>query len=168
MAVYEISATTTVAASPEQVWAVLDDFSGWTDWMPAMNNLHVDHLTAGPPRRGYRFRLRGRIARAELEVTSYQPMERATRFRLNVPPLTGDNRCRLEPLGNGKYRIVRSDRLNLPGPVVKFLDSTQRERFERLAVEFVLALKKATENKTPAEQRPAEQRPAEQRTKNRE
>ncbi len=147
MSIYEINASTTTSVTPEYIWAVLDDFSGWPTWMPSMQNLHIEHLSEGPPTVGYRFRLCGRLARAELEVTGYGPLERSTRFKLNLPPLTGENHCLLKPLDNGRYRIIRSDRISLPGAVVSFLDKTQRERFERLAAEFLLALKHASEEK---------------------
>jgi hypothetical protein len=149
MAIYEINASTTISVPPHQVWAVLDDFSGWPTWMPAMQNLRIEHLSDGPPGLGYRFRLCGKITHAELEVTGYGPLERSTRFRLNLPPLSGENHCHLKPLEDGRYRIIRSDRLNLPGPVVSFLDKTQRERFERLAAEFLLALKHTSEQGVP-------------------
>lgn len=147
MAIYEISASTTIAAEPEHVWAVLDDFSGWPAWMPSMKNLRVDLLTPGQPAPGFRFRLRGVLAYADLEVTGYTLLERATSFRLNFPPLTGANRCLLTPLGDGRYQIDRVDQLHLPGPLVSFLDATQRDRFTQLANEFLSALKQAVEQK---------------------
>lgn len=147
MGVYEINAMTTIAVPPQQVWDVLDDFSGWPHWMPLMQSMRVEHMTEGPPRMGYRFRLRGTITFAELQVIGYAPNERATRFRLNLPPLTGENRCIITPIENGHYRILRSDRLHVPGPVALFLNSTQRDRFEKMAIEFVVSLKKATEHR---------------------
>ncbi|NJP07263.1 MAG: hypothetical protein HC837_17410 [Chloroflexaceae bacterium] len=147
MGIYEIKATTTVAATPEQVWAVLDDFGNWPAWMPSMQGLRIDLLSSGEPRMGYRFRLRGKVTAAELEVTGFDRYERSTRFRLNLPPLSGENHCRLIPLEDGHYRIERFDRLKLPGPVIKFLDATQRARFEKLAAEFVLTLKRTTEER---------------------
>ncbi len=147
---YEIIAKTTITAEPAQVWAVLDDFSGWPAWMPSMTNLRVDLLTPGLPRPGYRFRLRGRLAYADLEVMTYADLERATRFRLNLPPLHGDNRCLMIPLGNGHYQLERKDSLNLPGPVVAFLDATQRKRFEQLAGEFLMSLKRTVEKRVAA------------------
>lgn len=145
MGKYEISAITTITAPPEKVWAVLDDFNGWPGWMPSMQNLRVELLSPGLPRPGYRFRLRGKLAYADLEVTTYESLERATHFRLNLPPLSGANRCRLTPLGDGRYRLERLDYLSLPGPVASFLDATQRSRFERLAAEFLHSLKRAVE-----------------------
>ncbi len=145
MAIYEIAATTSISAEAAQVWAVLDNFHGWPGWMPAMQNLRVELLTAGEPRPGYRFRLRGSLAYADLEVTTFTPLERATRFRLNLPPLTGANRCLFVPLGNGQARLERVDYLDLPGPLISFLDATQRHRFEQLAAEFLESLKQEVE-----------------------
>lgn len=148
MAIYEIAANTTTTATPNQVWAVLDDFSGWPTWMPSMQNLRVELLSAGPPGPGYRFRLRGVIAYADLEVMTYTSLERVTRFRVNIPPLTGANRCLITPLGDGLYRLDRVDHLNLFGPLINLLNATQRNRFEELALEFLEALKQAVEQRT--------------------
>lgn len=145
MAIYEIAAVTVIDAQPEQVWAVLDDFNGWPNWMPAMQNLQVELLSSGAPREGYRFRLRGVLAYADLEVTGYAPLERATRFRLNLPPLSGSNRCSILPLETGGSRVERTDYLELPGPLVYLLNATQRERFEQLSAEFLSALKHTVE-----------------------
>lgn len=145
MGTYEIFAATTIHATPAQVWGVLDDFAGWTGWMPAMDNITVELLSDGPPRAGYMFRLRGRLAHAELEVTDYTPLRRATRFAVHVPllpPMEGDNSCELLPQNDGSYRMERLDHIHLNNRyVMEFLDATQRQRFERLAVEFILALK---------------------------
>ncbi len=144
---YEITATSTISATPPQVWAVLDDFAGWRNWMPAMEQMQIELLSAGAPRKGYRFRLRGGIVHAELEVTGYSELERVTDFAVHIPllpPIRGQNTCRLYPLGNGTYRIERVDRIYLNnGLLIKFLDATQRKRFEQLAVDFVRALKQA-------------------------
>ncbi len=113
-----------------------------------MKNLQVEHFSLGKPRCGYRFRLRGKIAYADLEVTSYKPFERATKFRLNVPPLTGANTCRITPLGSMMYRLERIDYIDLPGPLIKVLDATQRQRFELLAAEFLDSLKQTAENRS--------------------
>lgn len=145
MSIYEISAATTIAVPPEHVWAVLDDVRGWPRWMPSTRNLAIDLLTPGQPRQGYQFRLRGKVAQAVMEVTTFAPLERTTSFQLNVPPLKGTNSCRLFPLEDGRYRLKRVDRLVLPGPVMKFLDATQRDRFEKLAAEFLQTLKQAAE-----------------------
>lgn len=132
-----------IHVAPQYVWAVLDDVQGWPTWMPAMQNLQVDILTAGPPRRGYQFRMQGKVVRADLEVIGFGPLERTTKFRIHLPPLVlrGTNRCLLIPVSRGVYRLDRVDHLQLPGPVVKFLDSTQRMRFEKLASDFLLSLK---------------------------
>lgn len=147
MAKYEITAITTIRAEPADVWAVLDNFSGWPDWMPAMQNLRVELLTAGQIEPGYRFRLRGKLAHADLEVITCTRLERATRFRLNLPPLTGANRCVLTPLEQGRYRLERKDWINLPGPIATFLNATQRQRLEQLAADFLLSLKRTVEQR---------------------
>jgi hypothetical protein len=148
MAVFTVAATTTITARPEQVWAVLDDFSGWPMWMPSMQNLRVELLSPGAPCLGYRFRLRGVLAYADLEVTNYTSLERATRFQLNLPPLKGSNSCLIEPLDDGLSRVERVDYLDLPGPLAFLIDVTQREYFERLAAEFLEALKHTVERST--------------------
>jgi hypothetical protein len=140
MSVYEIAAVTTVALPPEHIWAVLDDFSGWPAWMPAMENLSIELLSSGAPRPGYQFRIRGNLVHADLEVTDYGPLERVTRFKLSFPPITGDNSCRLIPLDQGRYRLERIDHIVLPGAFIDFLNATQRKRFEKLAAEFLTAL----------------------------
>jgi hypothetical protein len=147
MGIYEIAAATTIRVAPEHVWAVLDDFNGWPGWMPSMRNLRVEFLSEGDPGVGFRFRLRGWLAYADLEITDFLPLARATRFQLNIPPLTGDNRCELKPLGDGSYRLERVDHLELPDPLIGFLDATQRERFDRLAAEFLDALKRRVEER---------------------
>lgn len=148
MAIYEIKASTVTSAPPEQIWTVLDDFRGWPEWMPAMKNLQVKLLTDGPLAAGYRFQLRGMLALANLEVIAFAPFERATRFRLNLPPLDGVNRCVITPLEDGRCRIDRADQLNLPGALINVIDATQRRRFEQLAREFLQALKTTAELRT--------------------
>lgn len=143
MAIYEIAATTTTAVPAEHIWAVLDDFSGWPIWMPAMQNLGVELLTAGDLRPGYQFRLRGTLVHADLEVISCTPLERTTRFRISFPPITGHNRCLLTPLTPGRYRLERIDHIHLPRQFISFLNATQRSRFEHLAAEFLTELKQA-------------------------
>lgn len=145
--IYEIAACTTLDASPEYIWEVLDNIAGWKEWMPSTKNLHIDLLTPGPVRMGYQFRLRGGMVQATMEVTGYSPTERTIRFHLNLPPVSGTTRCLLTPLGGERCRLERIDRLELPGPMVKFLDATQRKRFETLAADFLRALKQVVAQK---------------------
>jgi uncharacterized protein YndB with AHSA1/START domain len=145
MAIYEIAAATRITTPPAQLWAVLDDFQGWPRWMPALNNVQIELLSSGAPRVGYCFRVRGPLVHADLEVTRYTPLERQTTFRLSFPPITGDNRCVLTPQDDGAYLLERIDHINLPSRFISFLDKTQRARFERLAREFLVALKDAAE-----------------------
>jgi hypothetical protein len=147
MAVYEIAAATTVGVAPEHIWAVLDDFSGWPHWMPGLHKVDIELLSTGVPRVGYRFRVRGPLVHADLEVTTYSPLQRVTSFRVSFPPITGDNSCTLLPLGEGRYRLERVDHINLPGKFIDFLNATQRKRFEKLAAEFLIALKRAAEQR---------------------
>ncbi len=147
MAKYEITAITIIQAEPADVWAVLDNFRNWPDWMPAMQNLQVELLTPGQIKPGYRFRLRNKLVHADLEVTTCTRLERATRFRLNLPPLTGANQCVLTPLEHGGYRLERKDWINLPGPIATFLNATQRQRLEQLAADFLLSLKRTVEQR---------------------
>lgn len=147
MAVYEIAAVTTIAVPPEYVWTVLDDFASWPDWMPGMDKVTVELLSAGLPQKGYKFRVRGGVVHADLTVTSYEALERVTSFRVSFPPITGDNRCSLIPLGDGRYRMERIDHIHLPGKFIDFLNATQRKRFEKLAAEFLTALKRTAEQK---------------------
>jgi hypothetical protein len=147
MPIYEIAAVTTVALPPEYLWSVLDDFSGWPDWMPAMENLRIELLSSGEIQPGYRFRIRGKLVHADLEVTDFGPLERVTSFKLSFPPITGDNSCRLVPLEDGRYRLERTDHIVLPGAFIDFLDATQRKRFEKLAAEFLTALKRTAEQR---------------------
>jgi hypothetical protein len=149
MAIYEVSARTSTTAAPEHVWAVLDDFAGWPNWMPGLENVGVELLSAGAPRVGYRFRLRGTITlvHTDLEVVCYTPRERYTTFQVSFPPLRGDNRCLMTPLDDTRWQIERIDHLHLPRQFVWFLDKTQRARFERLSREFVIALKRTAEQR---------------------
>jgi hypothetical protein len=126
---YEIVAAATTTAPPERIFAVLDDFGRWPDWMPAFEHLKVElprDATLGP---GYSFRIRSGLVHTEMRVIDYSPLARATAFRVSFPPLTGTNRCRVVPLGDGQYLI----------------DASQRERFARLADEFLQALKRTVE-----------------------
>jgi hypothetical protein len=142
MSIYEIAACTTLEAAPEEIWYILDDVRGWKTWMPETKNLRIEPLTPGEPRQGYRFRLSGSVVHATMEVAVYEPLERTIQFRLNLPPVEGQTRCVVTPLDNGqRCHLERVDRLYLPGPLVKFLDSTQRQRFENLAAVFLRALK---------------------------
>jgi hypothetical protein len=149
MTTYEIAACTTLDASPEEVWTVLDNIPGWKNWMPATRNVRIDILSDGSPRPGYRFRLSGGMVHASMEVTGYTSLERTIQFRLNLPPVSGETQCVVTPLENGQCYLERIDRLFLPGPLVKFLDTTQRTRFENLAADFMRALKQAVTQEAP-------------------
>lgn len=142
---YEISASTVTTAPPERIFAVLDNFAGWPDWMPALENIRVELPAGASPGPGYRFRLRGRIVHADMEVVDFGPLTRATAFQISFPPFTGTNRCQVVPLDDGRYRIERVDSLDLPELVATLIDATQRDRFARLAGEFLTALKGAVE-----------------------
>ncbi|PDW03860.1 SRPBCC family protein [Candidatus Viridilinea mediisalina] len=144
MVSYTISASIITTAPPERVFAVLDDFRHWPAWMPSLDRVSVV-LPAGSPGPGYRFRLQGRIVHADMEVLDYTAMARKTSFQISFPPLTGFNRCLVVPLDDGRYRIERVDSLNLPDLLAGLIDLTQRQRFERLAGEFLDALKREVE-----------------------
>ncbi len=147
---YEITATTVTTAPPERIFAVLDDFGHWPAWMPAMEQIKVELPAGKRPGVGYRFRLRGAIVHGDMEVVDFSPTTRATTFRISFPPFTGVNRCRVAPLGDGRYRIERVDSLDLPDFVAGLIDATQRHRFERLAGEFLEALKREVEGRPHA------------------
>lgn len=142
---YEIAASTVTIATPERIFAVLDDFAHWPAWMPSLENIKVELPADRLPGPGYRFRLRGRIVHADMEVIDFTPLSRATTFRISFPPFTGTNRCEVVPLDDGRCRIERVDSLDLPELVATLIDATQRERFVRLADEFLVALKGAVE-----------------------
>lgn len=145
MVSYKICAEAITTAPPERVFAVLDDFGHWPRWMPSFENLRVELPDDTQPQLGYRFRLRAGVVHTDLEVVDYTPLTRATRFRISFPPLTGINRCRVVPLSDGHFRIERVDSLDLPDLVAGIIDATQRRKFERLAAEFLNALKRAVE-----------------------
>jgi hypothetical protein len=142
---YEISATTVTAAPPERIFAVLDNFAHWPTWMPAFENIRVELPPDASPGPGYRFRLRGLIVHADMEVVEFGPLTRATTFRISFPPFTGVNRCRVVPLEDGQFRIERVDSLDLPEFVAGLIGQGQRDRFGRLAGEFLHALKRRVE-----------------------
>ncbi len=142
---YEIAATTVTTAPPERVLAVLDDFRNWPRWMPSLERVRIELPVDDHPRHGYRFKLHGMLVQAEMEVIDYTPLSRATRFRISFPPFQGINRCRLVPLEDGRYRIERLDQLELPDLVAHLIDATQRKRFEKLALEFLHALRRVVE-----------------------
>lgn len=148
MTMFQIAASTVTIATPEQVWAVLDDFGGWPRWMPALEHITVEVPPAQIPRLGYRFKLRSGIVHTDMEVVEFAPLARATSFRISFPPIKGTNSCRMVPLDDGHHRIERVDALDLPEALVGLLMATQRERFERLATEFVVALKRAVEERS--------------------
>lgn len=151
MAQYEIAATTEIVAAPEQVFAVLDDFQRWPEWMPSFEHIQVELPDERPPQLGYRFRLRSGLIHTDMEVIEFTPLTRTTRFSISFPPLSGVNQCRIVPLADGKYRLERVDRLHLPDLIAHLINSTQRQRFERLAAEFLLALKRAVETRTSSQ-----------------
>lgn len=138
---YEISATAMTGASPERIFAVLDDFGRWPAWMPAFEQVKVELPAQQRPGLGYRFRLRGLLVYGDMEVVEFSPLVRATSFRISFPPFTGVNRCQVVPLDDGRSRIERVDTLDLPELIAGLIDATQRHRFERLAGEFLAALK---------------------------
>jgi len=142
---YKITAVAITSVAPERVFAVLDDFGRWPNWMPDLERVKVDLPSDPRPSLNYRFRLRGRVVYADMQVIEFTPLSRATSFRINVPPLTGVNRCLIRPLGHSRYRVDRIDTLDLPGVVADVLDSTQRARFSRLAQEFLTVLLRTAE-----------------------
>lgn len=142
---YQISATTITTASPEQVFAVLDDFGHWPDWMPSFENIQVELPAEGSPQLGYRFELRSGLIRTHMQVIEHTPLSRGTQFRISFPPLTGTNCFRMAPLEDGRYRLERVDSLDLPEFVVNLIDSARRERFTLLAADFLRALKTVVE-----------------------
>lgn len=137
---YKIMAVALTRVTPERIFTVLDDFSRWPNWMPAFERVKVDLPTSHQPSLNYQFRLRGSVVHADMQVIEFTPLSRATSFRINIPPLTGVNRCLIRPLSNGRYRIERIDSIDLPGVVAGVLDNTQRARFSQLAQEFLSAL----------------------------
>lgn len=142
---YEIVATATTTASPQRIFAVLDDFGGWPRWMPAFDRISVELPANRTPSLGYRFRLRSGPVHTDMEVVDFTELSRATAFRISFPPLTGTNRCLVQPIGEGRCRIERVDSLVLPEIVAGLIDATQRARFERLALEFIERLKRVAE-----------------------
>ncbi|NTW04029.1 MAG: hypothetical protein HGA19_22610 [Oscillochloris sp.] len=137
---YKITATATTRAPPERIFAVLDDFGRWPKWMPSFERVKVELPANSRPRLGYHFRLRGSVVYADMQVVEFTPFSRSTNFRISFPPFTGVNRCVVRPLGEGRYRIERVDSLHIPEMVAKVINATQRERFSRLAQEFIVAL----------------------------
>ncbi len=142
---YEISASAETHAPPERIFAVLDDFGRWSDWMPSFEHIRVELPPAVTPALGYRFRLRSGVVHTEMEVIDFTSLTRATAFKISFPPLGGVNRCRVVPLSSGLYRLERVDVLHLPDLVAHLIDATQRQRFERLAGEFLRSLKRTVE-----------------------
>lgn len=142
---YEISASAETHAPPERIFAVLDDFGRWPFWMPSFEHIRVELPQDATPALGYRFRLRSGVVHTEMEVIDFTPLTRATAFKISFPPLSGVNRCRVVPLSSGRSRLERVDVLHLPDLVAHLIDSTQRQRFERLAGEFLRALKRTVE-----------------------
>lgn len=142
---YEICASAVTTAPPERIFAVLDDYGRWPTWMPSFERVRVELPAAGAPGPGFRFRLRAGLVHTDLEVLDYAPLARSTRFQMSFPPLTGINRCLVVPLADGRYRIERVDSFDLPELLVGLIDATQRERFARLASEFLQALKRTVE-----------------------
>lgn len=149
MVSYEISASAITTAPPERIFAVLDDFGRWPTWMPSFDRIRVELPAGRAPGPGYRFRLQATVVHADMEVLEFTPLARTTSFRISFPPLTGINRCRIVPLDDGRYRIERADSLDLPDLVAGLIDATQRQRFERLAGEFLTALKREVEAPAP-------------------
>ncbi len=142
---YEIAATTVTSAPPERVFSVLDDFKNWPRWMPSLERVRIELPSDDHPRLGYRFKLHGMLVHADMEVIDYTPLSRATRFRISFPSFQGINRCQVVPLDDGRYRIERLDQLELPDLVAHLIDATQRKRFEKLALEFLHALRRVVE-----------------------
>lgn len=143
---YEIAASAVTTAPPERIFAVLDDFGRWPAWMPAFDKISVELPANTHPGPGYRFRLRSGLLHTDMEVTHFTPLVRATSFRISFPPLSGTNRCQVVPLPDGRFRIERVDSLDLPEFVAGLIGPAQRERFGRLAGEFLLALKRTVES----------------------
>jgi hypothetical protein len=142
---YEICASAETHAPPERIFAVLDDFGRWPDWMPSFERIRVELPPAATPALGYRFRLRSGVVHTDMEVIDFTPLSRATAFKISFPPLSGVNRCQVVPLSGGRSRLERVDVLHLPDLVAHIIDTTQRQRFERLAGEFLRALKRTVE-----------------------
>ncbi|MBC8077386.1 MAG: SRPBCC family protein [Chloroflexales bacterium] len=147
MGIYTFSAAITTTVAPERIWATLDDIAGWPRWMPGTQGLRVEPQSAGAVRAGYRFRLRAALLHANLEVRVCGPLERTTAFQISFPPFGGVNACRLVPLDGGAHRLERVDELHIPDMLGSWLSTTQRARFEQLAVEFLAALEAKAKDK---------------------
>jgi hypothetical protein len=140
---YEIKASTITSVPPERIFAVLDNFGRWPNWMPALDRVKVELPAEHQPGLGYSFRLRGSVVYATMKVIDFTPLSRGTSFRISFPPFTGVNRCVVSQIDSGRYRIERVDSLDLPAFVAGVIDTTQRARFARLAQEFLGALLRA-------------------------
>lgn len=109
----DITAVTEIDAPPERVWAVLTDTGRYPEWNPFVRRL--DGTIAVGERIAVDLQLPGR------KVQPMRPtvvaVEEGTSFawlgRVGVPGvLDGRHRFQVEPTGDGRTRLVQSERLS--------------------------------------------------------
>jgi hypothetical protein len=107
-AITEISATTQIAATPQQVWAVLADLASYPQWNPLFRQAS-GQLTAGS-----RVTLKavhpasGRVMTVKVKVLAAEPGTEL-RWVSSLPGvITGEHRFTLTP-ANGGTRLVQAE-----------------------------------------------------------
>ena len=144
MAIHHLHTEIEIAASVEQVWAVLSDFTSYPEWNPFIKSV------AGVPEQGTRLKVT--IQPSGGKAMSFSPIVltaepgRELRWlgRVLLPGIfDGEHRFVIERLGKGKLRFQQSERFSglLVGLLRRSLDRDTKRGFE----EMNLALKARAE-----------------------
>jgi hypothetical protein len=126
----EISSEIEIAATAARVWSVLTDFERYGDWNPFITSI------SGTPRPGGQLRVRmhppGGIAMTfKPKVLNAEP-ERELRWLGTLGPrgiFDGEHSFRIVPLGEGRVRLLQSERftgLLVPLLILLVRNSTRR------------------------------------------
>lgn len=120
-----IEVTTTIDATPGEVWAILMDVERWPEWTPTMKS--VRRLQDGPLGLGATARIsQPRLPAATWKVTSFEPLHQfAWEAALFGGQMVGGHR--VEPEGSGtKLTLTLDRRGGLLGVIGWMFDGTAR------------------------------------------
>lgn len=139
-----VERTVDIAATLDDVWAVLVDVERWPEWAASM--VAVTRLDAGPFRLGSRVRVRQpRVPPARWAVTGFDP-KRSFTWTATAPGLTTAADHELAPTGNGRVRVTL--RLRRSGPMAALVDVLSRRLTERYVALEAEGLKRRCETGT--------------------
>ncbi len=128
----------TIAASPEEVWAVLTDFEAYPKWNSFTPRVDLEGPLAPGSTVALHTRLRGRIQVQREEVRRVvEPRELVWGVRFPLGVIRAERVQRIEPT-DGRCRYISEDRIEGPLSFVveRLLGRSLREGFAAMAQEL--------------------------------